>query len=103
MRRREVAFGIGIGLGILAFILVGGSGTSHPIGKFVQDTLFDLWFVGAALLTAAIALHVRGQWQIVERGLGAVAVAWVSFIVGYYGLLFLLLLYQATFGGGFGY
>jgi hypothetical protein len=103
MRRRDVGIGFGIGIGILVFILVGGSGTSHPLGNFVEKSLFGFWFVGVALLAMAVVLHALRRWPMVERGIGVTGIAWVTFIVGYDVLLFLLVLYAVTLGGGIGY
>jgi hypothetical protein len=103
MRRRDVGLGIAIGLGILGFILVGGSATSHPVGNFVEKSLFASWFVGVALLVAAVALHALGRWRTVERVLGLIGLSWVAFVVSYDLLLLLIVLYALMFRGGFGY
>ena len=102
MRRQDVAIAIGIGLTGVGYIVLIGSGTSHPIGNFIEKTALALWPIGVALLATAIVVHRRHRWPVVERLLGYVGVAWVSFMLGY-GLVLVLLLLLVVLNGGFGY
>ena len=102
MRRRDVAAGIAIGLGLLGFIVAFGSGTVHPIGNAIEKALFGGWAIGASLTVAAVVLHALHRWPRLERALGYIGVSWVTFIVSYDLLLGLLLVLAVLFGGGIG-
>ena len=60
-----------------------------PLREYVLAPALEVWYLGVAVLVAAILLRRRAAWRGLSRVLGVLGVAWVAF-VGFYVALILV-------------
>ena len=54
-----------------------------PVRDYVLAPALEAWYLGVAVLVAAILLRRRAAWLGLSRALGLLGVAWVAFFVGF--------------------
>jgi hypothetical protein len=61
-----------------------------PLREYVLAPALEVWYLGVAVLVAAILLRRSTAWRGLSRVLGVLGVAWVAFFVGFYVALILV-------------
>jgi hypothetical protein len=98
MKRLDVGLSVAAALLFLFYVAVTPTGISTPIGRYIVDPGLHYWYVGAAAIAVSLVLRWRGLWPRLARLFGFIGVAWVTFWVSYYGLLFLLIILSGPMG-----
>jgi hypothetical protein len=97
VRRREVGISIAAGL-VLVLLVVSGSGVGMFVLRYVGTPAFNFWYVGAAAIVLALVLRASHVQPGLVRILGLVGIAWIVFVAGAIGVLFIMLATSAPFG-----
>ena len=94
MRRREVGISVAAGLVLILLALANPTGIGAFVVEYLAVPAFNFWWIGAAALVASFVLLSRRRLPGLARILGFVGIAWLTFLAGAIGFLFIELATQ---------